>query len=133
MTRTLDYENWWGDDGDTLVVFGHVDRDELAAAAEVFGREAWGLDAQDFALVGKPEHQYAVLTTNDADEPWLYYQTEPEHPGGFDVAPITIASACRSLRLPPTADVPEPTTCVCPSPRPDHLGECAGCRRLVAQ
>lgn len=105
MPRTLDYENWWGDDGDTLVVFGHVDRHELAAAAEQYGRTEWGLWPDDFAIDRLPEHAYAVVTSTDPYEPYLYYQQQPTHPSGRPVLPITIASAGYGYRLPEVADI----------------------------
>lgn len=105
MARRLDHENWWGDDGDTLVVFGHVDRHELAAAAEKYGRDEWGLWPTDFALDALPQHAYAVVASTDPDEPYLYYQRQPYHPSGRPVLPITIASAGYGYHVPDVADV----------------------------
>lgn len=37
---------------------------------------------------------------------------------------------CKGAAMHNTA-VTEPTTCTCDTPRPDGIGECAGCHRLV--
>jgi len=117
MARTLTYENWWGDDGDILVVFGHVDRHELAAAAEQWGRDEWGLWPDDFALTMVPAHAYAAIADDcDPYEPWLYYQTSDTPPPGATVIPITISAT--GCKIPEVATIPSPLVTLPEPPAP---------------
>lgn len=89
--RSLDYDNQWGDDGEVLIAFGFHDRAEFAAAVSRYAVTEWDPWIEPYRA-SDVAHIYGVVDPSK-DEPWLFWQTAPEHPGPFDVVPMTAIHA----------------------------------------
>lgn len=124
MTRRIDEQHLWGEDGDVVVVFGHQDRVELRAAAVAYVRAEWhggfvpladnldgGVadDSENFDgwySIELPDHIYVVESPFDTeyDAPWFFYQREPVHPD-HETIPVTVVELDGGILIPDVANV----------------------------